>query len=193
MLGCQLAELIDGLLWLLKAQIGCIGRDGVATKILDAHLATVCPVMEVIDRACGCDTDLGVQIEDAAARPNVLHRERRRVMVLRLGRILVVQVLQVQVELPWLTLVRESGEVWELRYWARLGHAGSHRRRSALLLLLRVVRLDKIVSCCEEVCRLIPLRILCTVSIDWNLICLACAADATIKMRLRLLHLILLL
>lgn len=49
-------------------------------------------------------------------------------MVLRLGRILVVQVLQVQVELPWLALVCESGEVWELGYWARLGHAGSHGR-----------------------------------------------------------------
>lgn len=97
MLGRQLAELIDGLLGLLKAQIGCIGRDGVATKILDTHLAAVCPVMEVTDRACGCDSDLGVQIEDTAARPNVLHRERRRVVVLRLGRILVVQVLQVQV------------------------------------------------------------------------------------------------
>ena len=48
-------------------------------------------------------------------------------MVLRLGRILVVQMLQVQIELPWLTLVCESSEVRELRYRARLRHAGSHR------------------------------------------------------------------
>ena len=48
-------------------------------------------------------------------------------MVLRLGWILVIQVLEVQVELPWLVLVRKGSEVRELGDRARLRNTRRHR------------------------------------------------------------------
>ena len=110
------------MLWLFKAEVGSVGWDRVATNILDGHLATISCATDCIWHDC-----LRLIIKNTAARPDVSNRESGRVMVLWLGRILVVQVLKMQVELSRLGLVSERRKMRKLGYWTSLRHARGYR------------------------------------------------------------------
>ena len=101
MLSSKLAELVDRLLWLFKREIRGVRRDRIPTDCASLRSAVAS----------------SLHVEHTAARPDIPDREGRRVMVLRLGWVVIVQLLSVKVELAWLALMREGLEVRELGYW----------------------------------------------------------------------------